>query len=285
MIEIIKGILRFISAVVFVFSLGIIFKFLVIDPYVSDKTVDEVRQIYYSSDDESENKERSNEDKFSKLVELNPDICGWISVPSTKIDYPVLQAGKDDPEFYLSHDYKREKTKYGSIFADAVSEVKLNPKNTILYGHHMADGQMFADLMKFSDLDFYRQNPLFIYNTVFENAKWKIISVFKTNTLPEQGKVFQYVVSKFNADDDFMNYVREVKKRSLIETGIDVNKSDRLLTLSTCSYEFDGFRTVVVARKVREGESDFVDTSVSSKASSPLMPDCWYKKYGGSKPS
>lgn len=286
MIKPVKRILQILFSVVLALSLWVLLKNLIIEPYFSNLTADEVREIYHQSDSAySMTDSATNEDKFSELLRINPDICGWIYIPNTKIDYPVLQASKEDPNFYLSHNYKKEHSKYGSIFADFGSMVKSSPKNTVLFGHHMADGQMFADLMKFSDLDFYRQNPLIEYDTIVEKGKWKIISVFKTNTLAEHGKVFQYVVSRFASEDNFMDYVNDVKKRSLIETGIDVNKKDRLLTLSTCSYEFDGFRTVIVARKVRSGESEQIDISHAHKAGNPLMPDCWYKKYGGSMPS
>ena len=278
MVEIIKKILRITLILIFLICIGIIAKILVFDPYVSNKTIDEVKRVYYDEN-------TSEESKISSLTGINPDICGWIKISGTRIDYPVLQANSDDPKYYLNHNYKREETKYGSIFADKNSKVKSNPKNTILYGHHMADGQMFADLMKFSDVDFYKKNPIINYNTVLEKEVWKIISVFKTNTLPEQGKVFDYVVSKFSDEKSFLEYVNEVKKRSLINIPVDIDKNDRLITLSTCSYEFENFRTVVVARKVRKNESANVDVSAVSKAENPLMPDCWYKKYGGSPPS
>ena len=163
--------------------------------------------------------------------------------------------------------------------------IRNNPKNTVIYGHHMADGQMFADLMKYSDVEFYKKRPIISYDTTRGKGKWKIISIFKTNTLPEQGEVFIYIVSKFKDDDSFFEYVNEVKKRSLLNIPVDVQKNDKLITLSTCSSEFEGFRTVVVARKVRSGESEYVDTNLATKADNPLMPKCWYKKYGGNPPS
>ena len=71
----------------------------------------------------------------------------------------------------------------------------------------------------------------------------------------------------------------------MIETGVDVRSNDRLLTLSTCSYELEGFRTVLVARKVRQGESELIDESLVKAAPNPLMPDGWYEKYSGFPPS
>ena len=263
---------------VLLFSIGMIAKLLVWDSYVSDKTIDEVKEVYH-------NENVAQENKFDSLVDINPDICGWITISGTRIDYPVLQGNLDSPDYYLSHNYKNEETKYGSIFIDPNCNLKNSPQNIVIYGHHMADGQMFADLMKFSDVNFYKENPIVKFDTLHEDAKWKIISVFKTNTLSSQGKVFQYVVPKFNTSEKFLEFVDEIKKRSLINIPDDVTKNDILITLSTCSYEFDDFRTVVVARKLRKGESDAIDTSIAEKASNPLMPDCWYERYGGSPPS
>ena len=285
MIEITRRILQVIFSALLAVSLGLILKNLVLDPYFSGKENDEVREIYHSSS-ETAGAAGPKEDKFSELLAIDPDICGWISAPGTRIDYPVLQAGEDSPDFYLTHNYKKEKSKYGSIFAAANSKVRSNPKNIVLYGHHMNDGQMFADLMKFSDADFCSQNPTIDFRSAWEeNGNWKIISVFKTNTLAKHGAVFDYGVSKFSGSESFMQYVEDVKKRSLIETGVDVRGNDRLLTLSTCSYELEGFRTVLVARKVRQGESEFVDASLIKAADNPLMPNGWYEKYGGFPPT
>ncbi len=263
--------------IVLVTSLGILFKLLIWDSYFSSKTNDQAKEIYYNND-------LKQEEKISSLEQLNTDICGWIHISGTRIDYPVLKATKDDPEFYLSHNHKGEKSKYGSIFIDPNCSLEGTSKNTIIYGHHMADGQMFADLMKFSDVEFYKQNPIIDFNTSRTKGQWKIISVFKTNTLSSQGEVFNYVIPDFKSGEEFLKYVEEVKKRSLITTNIDVNKNDKLITLSTCSYELESFRTVVVARKVRSDESSSINVSLVSKAPNPLMPKGWYDRYGGSPP-
>ena len=82
-----------------------------------------------------------------------------------------------------------------------------------------------------------------------------------------------------------MPNIYNVKIRSLIDTLVDIKDDDKLLTLSTCSYEFDDFRTVIVARKVRDGEDISVNTESAKNSENPLMPDCWYSRYGGHAPS
>lgn len=288
MVKILRKTLKVVSSLVLVMSIGILVKILVIDSYISQKAASEIQELYHHQQDSENNNdsEKAEEDsKFSELSKINSEICGWITVPGTRIDYPVLQGNKNETHFYLDHNYKREKSKYGSIFLDPICQLSENPKNCVIYGHHMADGQMFADLMKFSSLDFYKQNPLISFETIYDrNAKWKIFSVFKTNTLASQGKIFYYVVSDFADNNSFLDYVSQIRKRSLLDIPVDVNENDKLITLSTCSYEFQDFRTVVVARRVRNGEDEAVDTSLASEAKNPLMPECWYKKHGGSPP-
>lgn len=278
MIKIFRKILRSICFLVLIVSLGVLLKLLVVDSRNANKANQVAQELYYESPKE--------ENRFSSLLELNSDIFGWISIKGTNIDYPVLKSPKDDPDFYLSHNYKKEKSKYGAIFLDFNCETfSKGNKNTILYGHHMADGQMFADLMKFSDVEFYKSHPVIRFDTLNEESNWKIISVFKTNTLSEQGEVFNYTISRFNKSKDFTEYIEEVKKRSLINIPVTAEVNDKLLTLSTCSYEFKDFRTVIVARKVKEEESLEVDTSSAFKSENPLMPQCWYERYGGVAPA
>ena len=263
---------------IFLICAGILIKFFIIDPYFLNKSDNEVKNAYH---DEM----KTEEDKFKYLLSINKDVKAWIFISGTAIDYPVLYSA-DKSEFYLNHNYKKQKSRYGSIFIDPTCENTINAKNIILHGHHMKDGSMFADLMKFSDVEFYKQNPVIEFNTPQEEASWKIVSIFKTNTLAEQGKIFNYLISEFDTTAKFLEFAREIKIRSLIDIPVNINKNDRLLTLSTCSYEFPEFRTVVVARKVRKNESKIVNGIESAKkASNPLMPECWYKRYGGSPPN
>lgn len=269
-------------------------------PAQSDNAMNSIQDLYRPKGDTSqpdgdgESKEPAKDsegrlEKFLPLLEKNRDIKGWITVPNTVIDYPVLQTEKDldiqpgGDETYLYTDYEGNHTKYGSIFMDAHCDIK-DCKNLILHGHHMRDGRMFANLMNYSDLSFYQSSPVFTFDTIYEEAQWKVIAIIKTNTKSDQGEPFQYLRYSFADDSDFLNYVYQVRERSLIDTPVDVNEDDQLITLSTCSYEFDEFRTAVIARKVRPGEDAGVDVSKAVKNPDPLMPDVWYNRYGGTKP-
>ena len=222
---------------------------------------------------------------FDELYAKNQDIAGWIKIKNTKVDYPVYQSPLDDPEYYLHRSPKRTDDVYGSIFLDSRVDLETDEtRNLILYGHHMADGSMFAQISRYKKLDFYKTTPTFTFNSIYENAEWKVFSVFISNTKEEHGEVFYFIRTKFENDTDYMGFVTQLRVRSLLDIPVDVKADDKIILLSTCSYEFEGFRTVVCARKIRPNESSAVDVSLAKTATNPLYPDIWYRKFGGKKP-
>ena len=230
----------------------------------------------------SDGKALPSED-WDALKKVNNEIVGWITLKGTPIDYPVLLHKGDDisSQYYLSHSVKKEWSDYGTIFVDYRSTQGTKSKNVILHGHNMLDGSMFHELVNFSNglspnLDYYKKHPIITFNTPDGDAKWKIISVFKASTLFEHGEFFNYMQGKFNSDAEFMNFVYNVRIRSLYNTPVTINENDQILTLSTCSYEYKNFRTVVVARKVRPGEDETVDVSKATANSSPYYPEIYY---------
>ncbi|WP_444659193.1 class B sortase [Caproiciproducens sp. R2] len=272
---------------------------LVVLPAAADTEQQDIKSVYYAESSETPDTgddspvsstppERDGQGRLVRFLELqkiNPSIVGWIKVPGTVIDLPVLQADAKDPEFYLTHDYRGRYSGYGSVFADARCSVeKGKSRSIVLYGHSLNSGRMFTQLDRYKSLDFYKKNPVFTFDTVDSQSQWKVISVFLTNTLPEQGKPFNYMKTDFQDDSDFLNFVYQMRIRSLYNTGVGLNKDDSIVLLSTCSYEFKDFREVVVARKVRDGESGEVDVSRAVYNGKTVYPDCWYTKNGGKKP-
>ena len=276
-----RKIIFILSAIVFVVSVSIIVYLCFIEPYKNTSTMHEIEEIYYKEADSDEQQERGD---LSSLLAINSDIKGWIKLKNTPIDYPVLQSSVKDPNFYLHRNYKKNDSRFGSIFLDSLCEVSKPSKNLILYGHSMRDESMFGNLLKFNNLDFYKEHPVIMFDTIESQGDWKIISVFKTNTLEEHGEIFNYIMIDFANDKDFLDFVYNVKIRSIIDTPVDIGKNDRLITLSTCSYELTDFRTVVVARKVREGESSAVEIRNAKMNDNPLMPKGYYYRYGGKPP-
>ena len=150
---------------------------------------------------------------------------------------------------------------------------------------------MFAGMLKYSpkgdlkgDLEYYQDHPIIEFNTPDGDAKYKIISVFKTSTRYEHGEFFNYMQGEFNSDAEFMNFVYNCRVRSFFDIPVTCNEDDPIITLSTCCYEFYQWRMVIVARKVRPGEDESVDVGLADYNSSPLFPDVYYSRYGGTRP-
>lgn len=285
--SIILNVLLVFFILVAVISGVLLFKDLYYDTYVNDSTLSDIQRELYefvqsSNDDNAELETEDEEEIVSEnyveainlLKEEYPDLMGWIEIDALDISFPVMKSDVSG-EYYLYKDYTGSYTKYGSIFLDESSNIY--SFNQILHGHAMFDGSMFYPLIDYYDLDVYASAPTITYDTYEEAGEWKIIAVFKTNTYSSQGDFFDYFVSDFDTDEEKLQYLYDVMSRSMIDTGVYVNETDELLMLSTCSYEYEGFRTVVVARKVRDDESAEVDTSNAYLRDDVVYPDVWYE--------
>ena len=305
-LDVIRKIILILAICTFLVSSYILIQILVVEPANNDKVTDGIKDMLVSTtegekddDGNPKNITRLPTDgsegvisDFSELLKVNPDTVGWINIPNTIIDFVVVKPQDGvDSEYYLHRDFYGNYSKYGTVFMDYRSP--LDAKNLIIHGHHMQDGRMFADLAHYVErwgdnygINFYKKTPVFTFNTIYEKSKWKIISFFKTNTLEEQGKFFNYLRGNdFVSDYDFLDFVYQLRVRSLVNCPVDLNEDDTILTLSTCSYDFKDFRTVIVARKVRDGESAEVDVSKAVENPNPLYPDVWYRTYGGTPPT
>lgn len=189
--------------------------------------------------------------KLEELQKENSDIIGYLEIDGTNISYPVLQT--TDNDFYLSHNYKKEKTSGGSLFLDKDFDIEKPSSNYLIYGHRMKDGTMFEDLIKYKEESFYKEHPTIKFTTNSEDAEYEIIAVFESRVYyKSESNVFRYYYF-INAENEqeFNDYVESSKKESLYDTGKTVKYGEQLLTLSTCSYHTEDGRLAVVARKIK----------------------------------
>lgn len=227
--------------------------------------------------------------KYRELYNQNNDFVGWITVPNTAINHPVMQS--DDNEYYLRRDFYKNYLRRGTVFMDYRNDPENLNVNTILYGHNYLDSTMFSDLEKYKDIEFYKTAPVIEFNTIYADHKWKVFAVFLTTASPEldNNYVFNYIYP-FMTESSFEEFIDEVAKRSLYDTGVEVLPTDKILTLSTCTRDMDitskqeNARCVVMARLVREGEDESVDTSQATVNPNPKYPQLWYDKYGIENP-
>ncbi|GHU81697.1 hypothetical protein AGMMS50284_2110 [Clostridia bacterium] len=292
--EVVRKIIFDIALITLLVTAGILLWNLVINPWLNQRKVDVITDkpgaVFEIKDPITGEVKGQTSHNWAKIQKENKEIVAWVKINNTKINYPVLEHKGDnkDSQYYLYRNYLGEQSSFGSVFIDYRSKESVNSKNVIIHGHHMNDGSMFQNLMKYGtmegDLDFYKKSPTIQFDTPAGDATYKIIAVYKTNTEEVHGTYFDYLTGTFTSDAEFMNYVYLVRARSFFNTPVAVNEKDQLLTLSTCSYEYGEFRTVVVARKVRDGEDLKVDVSKAKLNPNPLWPQVYYSYSSAVKP-
>jgi sortase B len=180
--------------------------------------------------------------EYKPLLEITEDIVGWISIPNTVVNYPVVQA--DDNEYYLNRAYTGEKNKGGSIFMDFRNRGDGTDRNTILYGHHMRDGSMFKALTRYQDEEFLKENSVFSFNTLYDKYSWKVFSVYVTGT------DFNYIQTRFHSPDEYQSFLDRIKAKSLFDIDVELTEEDKIITLSTCTYDYSDARLVIHAKLI-----------------------------------
>lgn len=175
-----------------------------------------------------------------------PDIQGWITIPGTNVDYPVLQSGEDAPEYYLKRNYRGEWEANGSLFLQWNCKVS-ESQNLIIYGHNMNSGAMFGNLDRFAAADYWQEHKTVLFQTIQGMYAYEIVSVMKTDV-----SVFPFQQTEFSGETGLLKYVRQAKNLGLFGTGVLCDNLEQVLTLVTCSYEWESARNVVVA--VRKAE-------------------------------
>ena len=218
---------------------------------------------------------------FNELIKQNSDIKGWISISNTNVNNPIYQT--DDNDFYLNHNMLGEKSRYGALFFDYRNSVSADniSQNLTVYGHNMKDKSMFGSLDSYRDLNFYKQNPVINLKTLFSEHKYVIFAIMITNasSKDDNGYLYNYTTPVFKNQDEFLLWIDEAKQRSLVSTDITVEKHDQILTLSTCCYDFDNARFVVMAKRLADGE-DVPNLSSAKLNPNVRYPQVWYDKRG-----
>ncbi len=235
--------------------------------------------------------EKGNEkEKFKDLIERNSDFVGWLKIDGTSIDVPIVQT--NDNETYLRKSFYGNYSVYGNPFLDYRNKVNRlftedtlltsKDRNTVIYGHNMLDNLVFSELLNYKELSYYKEHPVIDFDTVYGDSKWIIISCFLVNSTADMDNGYAIEYNFVNCEEErFMPYIEDIKKRSYINTGVDVNQSDVLLTLSTCDKKVikEG-RFVVVARLVRNGEDEQFDVSKASLNKNIKFPQGYCDKKG-----
>lgn len=179
---------------------------------------------------------------FASLQARNNEVVGWIYSPNTKIDYPVVKGVDND--FYLSHTFDGTANANGSIFMDSNCETDFSQHNTILYGHHMNDGSMFASLTDYRQTGYLEAHPILYYYTPNGNYALEVFCCFVTGP---DSDVYSF---NFSSNEEFESYLESWRSRSNFDTDVQVTGDDHIMTLSTCTYEYEDARYVVMCKIV-----------------------------------
>ena len=190
--------------------------------------------------------------QVKELQAQNADIVGWLEIENTNINYPVLQG--TDNSYYMTHNYKKENSKNGSIFLDANYNWNIPSNNLLIYGHNLGNGMMFQELLKYEKESFYQEHPVIRFTTAEEDAEYEIISAFKSRVYHKSEKnVFRYYFFlNSESEEEYNQFVKNAKNVSLYPIDETANYGDQLITLSTCSYYVEDGRFAVVGRKIEQ---------------------------------
>lgn len=174
---------------------------------------------------------------FRSLLEKDNNVVGWIYSDKSKINYPVFQGS--DNEYYLTNGMNGQYTGYGGIFLDAGNSGDFSNWNSILYGHHMQDGTFFASVYDYTKQEYYDEHPVLWLATPTQNYRADVYSCYIT---PADSSAYHF---RFSDVNEFNNWLDKTIKNSLIDTEVMPNVNSRILTLSTCSYEYENARCVL----------------------------------------
>jgi len=181
---------------------------------------------------------------LSACLAVNADFIGWLRIPDTTVDYPVVQT--DDTDYYLNHTFAGKQSYIGTLFSLGKTDIQTPSQNIAIYGHHIRsnDQVMFSPLLGYKDEAFYTTHNTIYFDTLYHAGTYKIFAVLNIHNGD-----WEPSTADFASDDVFLAFVRQAKEQSLYDTGIMLLVTDHILTLITCDRSYGGRdgRLVVMA--------------------------------------
>lgn len=182
---------------------------------------------------------------FDKLQQVNSDICAWIYNEGSNINYPVVYS--TDNVYYLNHNYKKEHSNGGAIFVDYRNNRDFSDVNTIVYGHYMKSGTMFGHLANYKSQSYYNSHPYMWIYTPYGAYRLDIIAGMVTTPSSEAYTIFTSV-------EQMRAFLPTAVQNSKFTSNVDISSVTQIVTLSTCSYEYQNARFVVIGSLVPVGQ-------------------------------
>lgn len=169
---------------------------------------------------------------FDSLADVNGDIYAWITIPDTKVDYPILQSTTDSDDYYLNHTFERRYSSAGSIYTQKINSKDFSDPNTLIYGHNMKNGSMFNNLHKFRDQGFFDENEYIYIYTRGHKLTYRIFAAYEYDD--------RHIMYSFDFSDEqvradyFDSCLRPKSMTACVRQGVALGLDDKIITLSTC---------------------------------------------------
>ncbi len=201
----------------------------------------EGEEIFSGDEDEAPEEERLQRVSFEELKAINEDIVGWIEIPGTEINYPIMHTS--DNAYYLNHTFRDTVNSAGSIFMETLNDPTFADLHTIIYGHNMKNGSMFAGLKNYTSPSYLVAHPDVYIDLEDGTHTYQIFSCYEVT--PDSDS---YTIG-FARDEQYETFLQNLKARSAYDTGVDVTIEDTIISLSTCTRSGEN-RFLVHAKKV-----------------------------------
>lgn len=217
-------------------------------------------ELVRSAEEAGENAQEQPADPLKILEEYeaiygeNQDFAGWIQIEGTHVDYPVMLK-KSDPDFYLNRDFYGGEDLNGTLFMDARTDLYDRSANVIIYGHNMKSGQMFGDLKKYLNEDFWKEHKKITFNTIYEKGTYEIFAVCRAKVLYQHEEGFRYYdFVEAENEEAYQDFIQNIMQLSVFADEKLPAYGEELLTLSTCNNYVEGGRLFLVAKKCKDTE-------------------------------
>lgn len=219
----------------------------------SDGEASDSAELESTEQNEPESALLQNPYKDSFLA--NEDMAGWLQIPGTVIDYPIMWTPQDE-NYYLYRDFEGNENKNGCLILDTDSSVNPLTTNLIIHGHNMRSGAMFGNLTDYEDENYYKDHKQITLYTEECQRNYEVIAVFRSQVFKKTDSVFKfYKFFQADTEEEFDDFYQNIKAMSLYDTGVTAQYGDHFITLSTCVYHVEQGRFVVVAKEVESGDS------------------------------
>ena len=212
-------------------------------PFLKEKKAEKKSETGFKEIKESVTDKEDKTINVEKLKGENEDCIGYLEVPETSISYPIMQT-RDNPDFYLKHDFNKNYSFYGTPYLSAYCDLKKSD-NLIIYGHNINGGKMFGALEQYKEKKFFDRHKK-IYFTTNQKREYEVFSVMSVNV--REFEYWKFVMARDEKDYD--EFVKKVLEYSLWSTGKKPKYGKQMLMLSTCDNgKGDDWRLVLIMQK------------------------------------